>query len=258
MNPWSDIYTVYYVKAGKLHIGTSGWSYKEWKEAYYPKELKSTDWLSYYAKEFDCTEINASFYHLPQRKTIENWVNKVADDFKFCVKMSRYLTHMNKLSTPEEPLQRFFDVFDLMKEKMGPVLIQLPPSLAFHEEKTTYFYDLLKTKYSDYDFAMEVRHASWLQERSIELMEQYKIAFVISQSGVGFPYAEHVTAKDVYVRFHGPGKLYYSVYENDMLHDYAVKFKHWLKKGHNVWAFFNNTAELAALDNAKTLREMVR
>src|SRR6186997_30474 len=93
--------------SGKIHIGTSGWSYKDWVEIFYPKKVKTKDWLSHYAKTFDCTEINGSFYRLPSKQTVINWVNMVSKQFKFCPKMSRYLTHLKKLREPEEPLERF-------------------------------------------------------------------------------------------------------------------------------------------------------
>jgi uncharacterized protein YecE (DUF72 family) len=77
-----------------IHIGTSGWSYKHWKGIFYPENLKTTDWLEYYTSFFKVSELNTSFYHLPKPATTEGWKNKVSDDFRFCAKMSRYLTHM--------------------------------------------------------------------------------------------------------------------------------------------------------------------
>src|SRR3954465_13054752 len=95
-----------------IHIGTSGWSYKHWRERFYPKEVKAKDYLSYYAGEFSVSEINTSFYHLPKPETIQTWVHTVKSRFKFCPKISRYITHMKKLNDPEQSLVSFFDVFD--------------------------------------------------------------------------------------------------------------------------------------------------
>jgi len=95
------------MKNKQLHIGTSGWSYRDWKDAFYPENLKSTDWLSYYAERYDCVEINSSFYHMPRENTVKNWAAKVPDGFKFCPKISKYLTHNVKLNEPEEPLASF-------------------------------------------------------------------------------------------------------------------------------------------------------
>src|SRR4051812_26364152 len=121
--------------------------------------------------------------------------------------MSRYLTHMKKLKEPEKAMERFFDAFTTLKRKMGPVLIQLPASVAFKADKARHFFSLCRKKYSYYYFALEVRHDSWLSKESIELMRLYNISFVISQSGIGLPYAEIVTAQHIYVRFHGPDEL---------------------------------------------------
>lgn len=243
---------------GSIHTGISGWSYQDWKGIFYPEKLKSTDWLAFYAKAFSVTEINSSFYHLPQQKTVENWVNKVPDDFLFCPKMSRYLTHIKQIHEPEETLERFFRVFKSMQLKMGPVLIQLPPSLIFDYSRTEHLYTVLSTQYSNYTFALEARHATWLTEESIALMKRYNIVFVISQSGHGFPYGEHITSDNVYVRFHGPGVLYKSNYSMEMLEYFAVQFKKWSDQGQTVWAFFNNCYYGNAINNAHTIMELVK
>jgi len=243
--------------AGKFHIGTSGWSYKDWIEVFYPKKMKPVDWLSHYAKTFDCTEINGSFYRLPTKQTVINWVDNVPKKFKFCPKMSRYLTHLKKLRDPEEPLQRFFSIFEPMRKKMGPVLIQLPKMVQFDCEITKHFYKLLKEKYSPYHFALEVRHGSWITEASYSLMREFGVAFVISHSGDHFPYAEVVTAKNIYFRFHGPGTLYNTKYHSATLKKYSRLFKIWLDEGRDVWIFFNNDWFGYGIENALTLRKFL-
>ena len=243
---------------GKFHIGTSGWSYKDWIEVFYPKNLKSADWLTHYAKTFDCTEINGGFYRLPQKQTVINWVNNVPKRFLFCPKISRYLTHFKKLKEPEEPLERFFGIFEPMKKQMGPVLIQLPKLVSFDYDITELFYKLLMEKYSSYRFAMEVRHESWMKEDSYTLMAKYNIAFVISHSGGHFPYAEVVTTKNIYFRFHGPGSLYNTKYHHATLKKYSNLFKSWLSDGHELWIFFNNDWFGYGIDNALTLKKLLR
>jgi uncharacterized protein YecE (DUF72 family) len=242
----------------KLHIGTSGWSYKDWKGLYYPEGLKPAEWLTFYAKQFDITEINTSFYHLPRKQTALNWAAKVPAGFRFCPKISRYLTHMKKLHEPEEPLQRFFEVFEPIKDVLGPVLVQLPPSLKFDYELAENFFKILNKDYKEFEFALEVRHNTWLENDSLDLMAKYNVAFVISQSGVNFPYAEVVTAKNIYIRFHGPGALYASSYSAEMLQDFAGKFKHWIKEGHTIWAFFNNDYFGHAIQNAQRLKDLIK
>ena len=240
----------------KIHIGTSGWSYKGWKGTFYPDKLKPTDYLSFYSQHFKVTEINSSFYHLPLASTVVKWVDLVPDDFLFCPKISRYLTHMKKLNDPEEPLERFFDIFKPMQKKMGPVLIQLPASVAFNLSTEKRFYEILENEYPENSFAIEVRHESWYSKESLDLMRKYTIAFVIAQSE-RFPYKEFITAKNIYVRFHGPKELYASSYSTKSLEEYAEKFPAWKKEGHSIWAFFNNDINGHALDNANELIKLL-
>ena len=238
-----------------IHIGTSGWSYKHWKDIYYPNGLKSRDYLSYYAKEFHTAEINTSFYRLPKENTIEKWLQEVPESFTFCPKMSRYLSHMKKLHDATEPVERFCGIFDKMKERIGLVLIQLPDIVRFNNGLTEEFYQILKTK-PDYRFAMEVRHDSWFSDESIYLLNKYGVALVFAQSKE-FPYFEAVTAKDIYVRFHGPDNLYGSSYSDSFLADYAEKIRKWESEGHHIWIYFNNDIHGFAFQNARTLIEML-
>ena len=242
----------------KIHIGTSGWSYKHWKDDFYLKAAKQKNWLSYYAQYFTTTEINSSFYRLPSDETIVNWANSVPGSFLFCPKISRFLTHMKKLRDPEEPLERFFSIFEPMKKQLGPVLVQLPPMLSFHYDVADYFFRLLAKKYKTYEFVLEVRHSSWLQDEALTLMAKYEIGLVISQSGALFPYTEMITAKNIYVRFHGPKALYASSYSDKELECFANKFKKWIKEGHEIWAFFNNDINGYAPKDAMRLQQLCK
>jgi uncharacterized protein YecE (DUF72 family) len=241
----------------KFHIGTSGWSYKDWVGEFYPVGMKSTDWLTFYAKTFDCTEINNSFYRLPQKQTVINWVEKVPKGFLFCPKMSKFLTHNKRLKEPEEPLERFFGIFEPMKKNMGPVLIQLPNTVRFDYDVAQHFYKLLKEKYTAYNFAMEVRHPTWFTEESYTLMTKYNVSFVMSHSGNHFPYAETITAHDIYFRFHGPGSLYNTKYTDAEMKKFAIKFRKWLKQGHELWIFFNNDWYGYGIENGLYLRKLL-
>lgn len=240
-----------------LHIGTSGWSYKEWKGAYYPEKLRPVQYLHHYGLEFRCVEVNTSFYHLPKAKTIENWSIAVPEDFRFCPKMSRYISHYQKLQNPEESLRLFFDLFDPMKDKLGPILIQLPAHVPFNPEVAENFFAVLQKIYGEYEFALEVRHESWLSPQSVQLMQHYNIALVIAQSSMPFPYHEVVTAQHIYMRFHGPEKLYASSYSDALMFEYAQKCVQWLKSGHSIWIFFNNTFFGDAIENARLLEKYI-
>ncbi|MER3471962.1 MAG: DUF72 domain-containing protein [Chitinophagaceae bacterium] len=241
-----------------IHIDTSGWSYNHWKDLFYPKGLRQKDWLQYYADRFNCVEINGSFYRLPSVETVELWIAAVADDFIFCPKMSRYLSHMKKLCNPEEPLQRFFTVFESMRRKLGPVLIQLPPGLKFYKEVAEYFFLQLKTHYSNYEVVLEIRDDSWLNSESLDLLNVNNIGLVISQSGNLFPYSEMITATNIYFRFHGPKELYASSYSTQMLEAFATKFIDWKNEGHAIWAFFNNDIYGYAVEDAQRLKAIIK
>ena len=242
--------------SGSIHIGTSGWSYKHWKGSFYPPELKETAWLDYYSRTFTIAEINTSFYQLPKHQTVLNWMEKAPDNFLFCPKLSRYITHMKKLKEVEEPMQRFFDVFAPMQNQLGPVLVQLPPQLKWDYDRAESFYTLLQKEYKRFAFVLEVRHDSWLQSDSLTQLAKHQVGIVISQSGGHFPYTEMVTATNVYLRFHGPRELYASGYSEEELAYYAQKIKAWVQEGHTIWAFFNNDIHGFAFADAQRLQQL--
>ena len=243
---------------GRVHIGTSGFSYRHWRGGFYPEGVKPRAYLAYYAARFSATEINASFYRLPELHTVNAWAAVVPEGFLFSPKMSRYLTHMKKLRDPEEPLQRFFGVFGAIADKLGPVLFQLPDRLIFRPEMVAHLYGLLRRDYARYEFVMEIRHPSWLSEESLQLMQDDGIGLVIAQSGIQLPYSERVTARNVYLRFHGPRELYASAYSEEDLQYYASRIRDWTAAGHTVWAFFNNDIHGYAPVDAARLKAMVR
>jgi uncharacterized protein YecE (DUF72 family) len=241
----------------KLFIGTSGWSYKHWAGIFYPSEIKPAQYLEYYLEKFDCVELNSSFYHLLQKKTIAGWIKRTPETFKFCPKLSRYITHQKKLTDIEEPMAKYFDLFEEMKMRLGPVLIQLPPGLAFDRSSTNDFLSLLERQYHSYRFAIEVRHRTWITDDFFNLLKKYGIAFVIADSGKRFPYHEVVTTDFVYLRFHGHESLYASDYSESDLTRYARKIENWLDQDKNVWVFFNNDYHGFAVKNAKQLKNII-
>jgi len=240
-----------------LWIGTSGWSYKHWAGVFYPAEVKSHRYLEYYTQFFNCVELNASFYRLPKLETVKGWVERTPAEFKFCPKLSRLITHLKKLVGVEEALQAFFEVFQPLSAKLGPILVQLPPSLRFDEAKISDFLERLTRKYPRYSYALEARHPGWTEPEALDLLKKFGIAWVISHSGDRFPYFEAVTGKNIYLRFHGPDRLYASKYSGEFLSKFAVKICRWLKEGHQVWGFFNNDFGGYAVENARQLKELV-
>ncbi|HLO60006.1 MAG TPA: DUF72 domain-containing protein [Bacteroidales bacterium] len=242
----------------KLHIGTSGWSYKHWHHIFYPDDLTSAKYLEYYITQFDCVELNSSFYHLPLNTTVEGWMRRTPPDFIFCPKLSRYITHQLRLNNAQEALERFFGIFDIMKSRLGPVLIQLPPGLRFEGNKVRSFFNILNQYYGEYRFALEIRHKSWITDEAFKILEENRIAFTIADSGERYPYYETTTTDFVYLRFHGNGQLYASDYNPNELTEYARKIGKWLEEGKQVWVFFNNDIHGYAVQNARSLNERMK
>jgi uncharacterized protein YecE (DUF72 family) len=189
---------------------------------------------------------------------VEGWLKRTPDTFRFCIKLSRFITHQKRLGDCAEALERFFGVFEYMGPRMGPVLIQLPPGLSYDNARIADFFGLLLAHFGSYRYAIEVRHRSWICDEFMGLLAESGIAFVIADSGRRFPYHEAVTTDFVYLRFHGPERLYASDYDEPALRQYAEKISRWLGDGHDVWAFFNNDFGGFAVRNALRLRELVQ
>jgi uncharacterized protein YecE (DUF72 family) len=240
----------------RLHIGTSGWSYGDWVGIIYPEKTKPTDYLKHYTQHFPCTEINNSFYNIPKRKFVEKWMGETPEHFLFCPKIYRGVTHFRKLKPGEDLMRDYWERWEGFDHRLGPFLIQLPPSLAFHAETVQEFYELLK-RGPKLKYALEARHTSWFTDESLLLMHEYDISFAIGDAGKRFPYYETVTNNTVFLRMHGRKILYATLYTEKELQSFARKIAAWLKEGLEVWVFFNNTMFGFALENAKQLMRMI-
>ena len=245
----------------KLFIGTSGWVYYDWEGIFYPKNLNSKDKLKYFSSYFKTTEINYSFYHLPRPDTYQNWYKITPADFVFAVKASRFITHIKHLRGIKEAWELFLGNALNLKEKLGPILFQFPPSFKSNtenikrlEEFLNYitFLRLSKKKYfTELKFAFEFRDKSWCDEKTYNLLKKYNASWVIADSS-NYPKAEVVTADFVYIRMHGPKVLFSSKYEKEELQDLAKKIKKWLASA-SVYVYFNNDIHGYAIENAREL-----
>ncbi|MDJ1468996.1 DUF72 domain-containing protein [Xanthocytophaga flava] len=239
-----------------LYIGTSGWSYR-WKELFYPLDLASSNYLPYYATRFNSTEINSSFYHFTMIKTIEKWLQSTPTSFRFAAKLHQEITHKRKFVDCAQSLEKFMSRYQLMGNRLGPVLIQLASSFHFDKSLTEDFFSLLREKYPTQPFALEVRHKSWFAEDSLDLMRDREISFVISSGGKRFPGLEIATTNTVYMRLHGDEVLYSSSYSDEKLEKYALMIKDWLLDGKEIWVFFNNTIQGHAIKDSRRLYTMI-
>lgn len=247
-------------RKGKLYIGTSGWIYSDWIGVFYPEDLPSRDKLKYFSKHFKTAEINYSFYHLPRPSTYQSWYNQTPADFIFAVKASRFITHVKRLKGVKAAWKTFLANALYLKEKLGPILFQFPPSFKATAENIAklnaflnYINNLAIKPFSNLNltFAFEFRHQSWCDEKVYRLLREHKAAWVIADSP-RYPKAEVLTSDFIYVRMHGSVSLFSSKYTDKELKELAGKVKKWLKYG-NVYVYFNNYFQGFAVENAKTL-----
>ena len=234
-----------------LHIGCSGWNYRYWKGPFYPESVKQKEWLAFYARKFDTLELNVTFYGQPAKATFERWYATVPDRFFFSVKMSRFITHTMRLEVRPESIMRFSEGVSLLADKLGIVLIQLPPTLHFDAGVMKKFFSLLDPTFR---YTVEARHESFVGEPFFKLLRRNNIAWCISETGGRYPYSEAVTADFVYVRLHGRQELYASRYTDDELRAWKKKIESW---GRETYVYFDNDFAGYAPMNALTLRTML-
>lgn len=240
-------------------IGTSGWSYGEWKGNFYPPKTPQKDWLKFYATQFHSVEINNTFYHLPKPTVVAQWHAQTPNDFTFSVKLSRLISHSKRLITDEktqEALASFCQAMADLKDKLAVVLIQLPASFTADTPRLAMFIPelqaALKAQHLNARIAIEFRHESWFTTATFALLRKHNVASAWI-TGARMPTNFEQTADFAYARFHGTPLLYYSSYSHKKLQQWAEEFK----KASTVFAYFNNTAAGHAIKNAKTLQQLL-
>ena len=244
--------TVNREQSPEIHIGTSGWNYDHWRDVFYPQGCPKSKWLQFYAEHYNTVELNASFYRLPKPQTFETWREKTPAMFVWAVKANRFITHIKRIKDVREPLERFFSSADLLREKLGPILFQLPPSLSFDE---TVLSDFCKTLFGNHRYVLEVRHPSWAEPRALEILKDHNIALCISDTAGRYPYMEEDTADFIYIRLHGSKTLYASEYTEEELRAYVEKIRGWSKN--DTYVYFDNDYKGYAVKNARELKEIL-
>lgn len=162
-----------------IRIGTSGYSYKEWRGSFYPEDLKAADMLSFYAQRLGTVEINNTFYRLPSRKLLDGWASQVPDAFRFVLKVAQKITHFKRLRGVEEETAYLVDTAGTLGQKLGAFLVQIPPNFARDDERLAAFLALLP---AGMRAALEVRNRSWHDPVFYALLERHNVALVASQT----------------------------------------------------------------------------
>jgi uncharacterized protein YecE (DUF72 family) len=246
------------IRDGKIHLGTSGWSYNEWIGVLYETSRDSK--LRTYSHVFSTAEIDSTFYAYPSKGTIMGWLRYVNPDFVFTAKLPQIITHKKKLDLTkgvDEDVKRFCQLMAPLQQngKLGCILIQLPPSLDFQLEQIEKFFEILPL---DYRFAVEFRHLSWLRPETWELLKRHNIAYVVVDEPL-LPPEIHVTTDFGYFRWHGKGARLWYDYKYDVkeLAPWVPKVEETAKKAGRVYGYFNNHFHGYAVENCLQVLEML-
>ncbi len=264
-----------------IRVGISGWRYAGWRGVFYPSGLPQRRELEYAASRLGSIEVNGSFYSLQRPSSWRAWAAAVPDDFVFAVKGPRFITHMKQLTDPEVPLANFFASGVLsLGPRLGPVLWQLPPRLAFGPERLAAFFDALPRttaqaaatasahhqpdrlregadtstpRDAPLRHVLEARHDSFRTPEFCDLLREHRIGMVVSDSAGTWPMFDEVTADLVYVRLHGDHELYASGYGPAALARWAERVREWEAEGLDVFVYFDNDIKVRAPFDALSL-----
>jgi uncharacterized protein YecE (DUF72 family) len=243
---------------GKLYIGTSGYAYKGWHDVFYPAGLPRREELFFYAGHFPAVEINASFYRLPTPKSVRRWVEATPDHFRFCLKVSRYITHQKRLLDPREHVPLFMRAVKGAARKRGPLLLQLPPGLKPEHERLDNVLKAFGKSARGWQVAVEIRNSGWYGPALNELLDRHKAALVLHDMPGSRAEQPNSGAPFVYARFHGPRGDYGGSYRTDTLRRWAGLLRPHRRAGKDLWVFFNNDRDTGAIANAGALRNMLK
>lgn len=238
----------------KWYIGCSGFAYKEWKEVFYPRGLPQSKWFDHYTKQFNTLELNVTFYRFPTLKSLTNWYNKAPVDFVFSAKVPKWITHYRQFEETQKMLHDFYGLLqEGLKDKMGCVLFQLPGRFAYSKEKLEKIIAQLDPSFTN---VIEFRNAEWWRKDVMAELKKNKIGFC----GVSYPQLPDdaiINTAKPYYRFHGVPKLFYSEYSKAFVKKIYQQLN--AKKATKArYVYFNNTATLAAISNARYLQSLIK
>lgn len=237
----------------RVLLGTSGWQYKDWRKSFYPEKLAQRLWLSFYTERFQTVEVNNSFYRLPPPETFAAWAAGTPDDFVVVPKMSRYLTHIKRLRDPEEPVERFLRHAEPLGSKMGPILVQLPPTLKADLE-------LLKRCLALFPagvrVAVEFRHETWFNEDTMAVLREFNAAHCLADREATVLGPVERTADWLYLRLHEGVADPSPCYSDEDLDEWVRRLVELEDGVTESFVYFNNDPNCCAVENAITFAEL--
>ena len=226
-------------------IATAAWSIPKKAADRFAQEGSG---LARYASIFDGVEINSTFYRRHKTSTFARWAESVPDNFRFAVKIPKEISHTRAMKDIAEPFDTFLADISLLGEKRGPLLCQLPPSLAFDADTLDIAFTAMRGA-DDGPIVIEVRHKSWASAEALDLLKRYAIDRVLADPAPVWPGKEFETPPK-YVRLHGEPKIYYSRYTDEEIRSFSKLL------APDSWCVFDNSASGAAMENALTMLDM--
>jgi uncharacterized protein YecE (DUF72 family) len=241
-------------------VGTSGWQYRDWREALYPRGLPQRDWLEYYAGRYGTVENNATFYRLPATETFASWRAKTPGGFLMTIKASRYLTHVRRLRDPAEPVARLLRAAAGLGDRLGPVLLQLPPTLRADPGALDACLGEFARFPGDHRIrvAVEFRHESWWTDEIRQLLARHNAALCWADR-LGRPQAPLWNPADWgYLRFHEGAAHPWPRYGAQALKTWVHRITASWPDAADVFVYFNNDQHAAALYDAAAFAAIAR
>ena len=245
---------MYVGAVGKVLVGCSGWQYKDWRGVVYPPRCPQRDWLEVYARRFETVEVNATFYRLPNRDAVARWAEQVPPGFVFTVKVSRYLTHMKRLTTVADGMVRLNERIEPIVERgcLGPLLWQLPPNFKRDDERlASALAELPPGRH-----AFEFREPSWFHDDVYALLRAHGVATVLAHDARRPLPEPPPTADFVFVRFHWGERGRRGNYSDAEIEAWAPRIRE-LARGRDAFVYFNNDWEGFAPRNAVLLEGLL-
>jgi uncharacterized protein YecE (DUF72 family) len=239
--------------AARIVLGTSGWQYRDWRGVLYPAGVPQRRWLEHYAARFDTVELNNPFYRLPSRETFAAWRERTPDGFVLAVKASRYLTHVRRLQEPGEPVARLLSHAAGLGDRLGPILLQLPPTLTVEPDRLA---ATLAAFPAGQRVVVEPRHDSWWTPRVRDLLHRYGAALCWADR-LGPVTPTWRTADFGYLRLHEGGADRWPRYRPDALRGWLDRIGETFADT-ETYVYFNNDPGGAAVDDAVALAGLAR
>lgn len=231
-----------------IWIGCSGWRYRDFVPVLYPPDLPQQRWFAHYAREFNTVEINSTFYHWPRQSTVKGWLSHVPEEFRFSIKVNRRITHDKRMKAVKTLVKDFCALGDLLGDRMGCFLFQMPPSFTYSPERLD---EVLSAMSRPDKSVIEFRHQSWWDGRVFDRLRDAAVTFC-SVSAPGLPQELICVAGQVYVRFHGVQEWYRGRYSSEQLNSWAQRIR--ACNCGQAWIYFNNTFAGDAVVSARQFR----